>query len=341
MLVVEQDVVGNVVGLEDLVVLMDGVVDDGAHAVHLQELVQTLGNLVQLLVDAGCEGVMYLALVADDARLHADEVVLRSLAPVGILALAQEFLGLQVVVGIILIAQRDGRDVQLLEALDEGLVTIAVGQHLDQALLGAVVAVLATALALGNPQRGTLLLYGKMHISRQLHGSGQRLDAAQVALHDKALVQTHQLGDPVINEQVVANGDFARVAAAFQQQVAQLGRVEHDVAMVGDKGVGNLLVQIFLAAGGQRCARLGHQTLDEGFHHLDLELVLGVDAEQHVFEFRILVVRQCHCHNLLETGLLYQDGHCGLEILVGNRADVLIFHWNGYVLVLYHSGLSG
>ena len=178
-----------------------------------------------------------------------------------------------------------------------------------------------------------------MHIPRQLHGSGKRLDAAQVALHDKALVHAHQLGDPVIDEQVVANGDFARITATFQQQVAQLRRVQNDIAVIGDEGVGHLFVQVLDATGREGGACLGHQALDEGLHHLDLELMLGVDAQQHVLEFRVLVVGQCHGHNLLETGFLHQDGHCGLEILVRNRADVLILNWNGYVLVLYHSSL--
>ena len=110
--------------------------------------------------------------------------------------------------------------------------------------------------------------------------------------------------------------------------------------MIGDKGVRHFLVQIFGTARGERRACLGHQTLNKGLHHLDLELVFGVDAQQYMLELRVLVIRQCHSHNFLETGLLNQDGHCSLEILVRNRADVLILHRNGNVLVLYHSGLS-
>ena len=113
-LVIEQDVMGDVVGLEDLVVLMDGMVDDSAHAIHFQELVQTLRNLVECLVDTGREGIVNLALVADDTRLHADKVILGSLAPIRILALAQELLGLEVIIGIILITQGDGCDIQFL-----------------------------------------------------------------------------------------------------------------------------------------------------------------------------------------------------------------------------------
>ena len=183
------------------------------------------------------------------------------------------------------------------------------------------------------------LLHGKVHVTRQLHGGGQRLDAAQVALDDETLVHPHQLGNPVIDEQVVADGNLTCVASALDEQIAQLGRVQHDVAVVGDKGVRHFLVQVLGAACGQRRGGFGHQTFNKGLHHLHLELVLALDVQQHFLQVGVLVVGQCHGHDLLETRLLHQNRHRRLEILVRQRTDVLILHWNGYVFVLYHSGL--
>lgn len=53
--VVKEHVVRDVVGLENLVVSMNGVVDDGADALHSEQPVQVGRYSVELLVDAWCE----------------------------------------------------------------------------------------------------------------------------------------------------------------------------------------------------------------------------------------------------------------------------------------------
>ena len=287
---------------------MNRVVDDAADAAHCQQLVQVFGYLVKLVVDAGRERVVDLALLAHQPGAHAQQIIIGRLLPVGILVLHQEFLGLEVVVRVILITDGHRGNVQLLEALDDALVAVAVAQHLDQALLGAVVAVLAAALALRDPDGLVLLRDAEVHVARQLYGGLQRLDAAQVALDDEGFVQSSQLVDPVIDEQVVADGYLARRPAALEQQIAQLCRVKDDVAVVGDEHVGHVGVGVLLhATAGQTGCRLGDETLKERAHHTHLKLVLRVQAQQHILEFAIFVVGQSHAHNALEQGFLDQD----------------------------------
>ena len=248
-------------------------VDDVANALHGEQAVQVARNLVELVVDAGGKRVVDMSLELGNAGLHADEVVFLGLLEVGVLALEQVLASLEAVVGVILIAQCDGGDVQLLEALDERHVAVAVGEHLDEALLGAVVAVLAASLALGNPDGAFLLSEHEVHIARELQRGGHGLQAAQVALDDKALVQSHELGDPVVDEQVVANGNFARVHVMLNHEVAQQCRVENDVAVVGNECVGHIFLQVLETAGGEAARGFGEQAVDKWLHELGLQVI--------------------------------------------------------------------
>ena len=90
------------------------------------------------------------SLVAEDARLHVDQVILRCFLVFRVIAFDLEFLCFQEVAGVIFIGDGGRDDVQLFQPVDEAAFT-SHRQHLQYAVLGAVVGVLGSAFPLGNP----------------------------------------------------------------------------------------------------------------------------------------------------------------------------------------------
>ena len=149
----------------------------------------------------------------------------------------------------------------------------AHGKHFQQGVLRAVVGVLGAALALRNPDVLFLFIDGKVHVAAQPGAAFEHLAHAHRALHDERLVDAHELLDPGIDEQVVADGDFHRRGeTVLQQEQAEESRVEHDVTVVRDEGViadGKALrVEVDGGAGAH------DELFDEGIKHafLDFEV---------------------------------------------------------------------
>ena len=61
--------------------------------------------------------VAHAALVAEDARLHVVEIVLATLLKSGVVTLLLELLSLQIVTGVVLIADGEGYDIQVTQQI--------------------------------------------------------------------------------------------------------------------------------------------------------------------------------------------------------------------------------
>ena len=96
------------------------------------------------------------------------------------------------------------------QAVDE-VAAAAYSHHLQHTLLCAVVAILRTSLALGNPYGLLLLTDGVVHVARHAGRGFEHLAHGESALNDEGFVDANQFLNPGIDEQIVTNGNLHRV----------------------------------------------------------------------------------------------------------------------------------
>ena len=149
-----------------------------------------------------------MTLIAEDTGLHTYQIIHRSLLPVCVIALLLELLCLQKIAWVILITDRQRYKMQLLQTLDDTAFSTH-RHHLQNTLLGAVVAILGSTLSLGNPDILILLLDGEMHVIGKTLARHEHLAHTQGTLHDKRLVDTNQVLDPRKRQKVVTDGNLA------------------------------------------------------------------------------------------------------------------------------------
>ena len=131
---------------------MDSAVDNVTNVAHNFVLISIGRNLVEFLIYALRKGEVHTALVLQQTSLHTEEIVALRFLEVGILALEQEFLCFEIIVGVKFIADRHRHKIDFLEALNETL-SATKSKHFYETLLCTVVTVFAAAFALGNPNR--------------------------------------------------------------------------------------------------------------------------------------------------------------------------------------------
>ena len=84
-----------------------------------------------------------------------------------------------------------------------------------------------------DPDRVPPRVHGVTDILRQQLGRRQqRTRTSDIALHNKALVESHQIGHPGLGEQIVTNGNGQRIGARSVQRVIGIGRVHHNIPVV-------------------------------------------------------------------------------------------------------------
>ena len=133
------------------------------------------------------------------------------------IALLLELLGFEEVAGVVFVRNGQRHEVQALDALQRRALA-AHRHHLQEGFLRAVVGVLGTPLALGNPDVLALLGNGVVHILAQLLAARQFLTYGSGTLHDERLVDAHQRADPGTYEQVVAYGYLNRCGETVRNQ---------------------------------------------------------------------------------------------------------------------------
>ena len=102
--------------------------------------------------------IVYTTFIAKDTRLHVVEVILAGLLKGRVIAFLLQFLSLEIVAGVVLVADRQGHDIEFLKVTTHR-------QHLQHSLLGTVVGVLCPTLALGQPDVLLLLCHSEMDVT--------------------------------------------------------------------------------------------------------------------------------------------------------------------------------
>ena len=69
------------------------------------------------------------------------------------------------------------------------------------------------------------------------------------AVHHDALVESHQVGNPIVDEQIVADSNLGSTSVGAQERQVEQRGIEHDVAMVGYHRIGLRVGDIVDAAG--------------------------------------------------------------------------------------------
>ena len=158
-----QEIERHIIAWIETVVTMYLVVDMGSNGIEEFLLRHLRVEGIQILIDTwGCM-IMHMSLVTEDTGLHAYEIIHRSLLPSFHITLLLILLSLEEVARIELIADRQRYEMELLQSFDNTTFTTH-RHHLEDALLGTVIAILGSTLSLGNPDILVLLLDGEMHI---------------------------------------------------------------------------------------------------------------------------------------------------------------------------------
>ena len=158
-----QEIERHIIAWIETVVAMYLVVDMSSNGIEEFLLRHLWVEGIQILIDTwGCM-IMHMSLVTEDTGLHTYEIIHRSLLPSFHITLLLILLSLEEVARIVLIADRQRYEMELLQSFDNSTFT-AHRHHLEDALLGTIIAILGSTLSLGNPDILVLLLDGEMHV---------------------------------------------------------------------------------------------------------------------------------------------------------------------------------
>ena len=194
-------------------------------------------DFVEPGVDAGQGFVVDASLLPEDAGLHVVQVVLLALLERRIVPLHLELLCLEVVAGVVLVADAERHEVKVLEPVHDAAFA-SHRKHLEERLLRLVATVLGSAFALGNPDVLVLLVDGIVHVAAHGLTALQELPWAEAPFDCEGFVELDERLYPGIDEEVVADGNLAgRGEAVLVKHKVEDSAVEHDVAMVADEGV--------------------------------------------------------------------------------------------------------
>ena len=183
--------------------------------------------------DGFAEGNMHTAFLLQDAREDAVQVFARLLGIARILRLV-EFQGFQNVARLPLVADAHRDDMQVGQGLDLVL-RLTHAEHLDDALIRQVDAILRATVALGYPNALLLLLDGVAHILRQVQRAlVELLDVAPGTRHLEHLVAPAYIDHHGIHHEVGTKGNLGGLKALRHQIILQQAGVEHDIAMIRD-----------------------------------------------------------------------------------------------------------
>ncbi len=116
------------------------------------------GEFFEPCVDGRCTMIVYTTFIAKDTRLHVVEVILAGLLKGRVIAFLLQFLGLEIVAGVVLVADGQGHDIEFLKVTTHR-------QHLQHSFLGTVVGVLCPTLALRQPDVLLLLCHSEMDVT--------------------------------------------------------------------------------------------------------------------------------------------------------------------------------
>lgn len=239
-------VVADIIDWIDFVSCVYSAVDDATDLNNKVVFVIDVSEMFKLIVDGACHLYVNATFVAEEARLHAQQIVVLTFVEVRVFFLEEEFLSLEVVVGVELVGEGDGADVELSNRL-VGVSSAGEGEHFDDAFLCKVVGVFGSTFALRYPDRAVFVGDDKAYIFRKLLRGFESFDKAKVALDDETFVELYERFNPRINEEVVAEGDLARAISVVDEADVEEGGVEHNVAMVGNISVFLLFAAIFVA----------------------------------------------------------------------------------------------
>ena len=143
---------------------MDAAVYQDRHTAEQFLLGQRTVHRRQFIVDAGCRLEVYPAFEAEQPGLHVQQVVRLTLLESGIVALLLELLRLEIVARVVFVRDGERSDVHLHQAVQD-VPLAANGKHLQHTFLRAVVGILGTPFALGNPDGLPFRGDGVVHIA--------------------------------------------------------------------------------------------------------------------------------------------------------------------------------
>ena len=278
-LLIMKHIVSDIINREDLITAVDCLVDKATDISCGSIIIGEISELVEFGVNARGELEMNFSFKLEEACFHAEEVVMLRLFETRVTTFHQELASLEIIVGIELVRDRHRHKVDFLKAVDERAFA-GDGEHLDERLLCMVGTILSPTLTLGNPYRLLLIEDGMVDICAELLGGKEPLAQTGVALHDERLIESHQVIDPIEDQEVIADSHLRRGdTLAHQCQIEKRG-IEHDVAVVGDIHIiDSRIVELYTTEADARSSGLGEH-LEEWTHNLILKIILIVDLQK-------------------------------------------------------------
>ena len=173
---------------------------------------------------------MDLPLGLNDAREDAIEVFTR-LFDVFSATTFVEFDGLQDVATFPFVADTDRNDVEFAQRFDL-ILRLTHAEHLDDSLVGVVVSVLGTPVALGYPYAFVPLEHGMADVIAQMARRHIEIAHASSTLHPEHFVRLADVGHQSGLHQIGTKGNLGGLSFVFDEQLLKQQRVENNVAMI-------------------------------------------------------------------------------------------------------------
>ena len=275
-LTIEQ-IVGDVVIGPEFIGAEDTLVDELGDAF----VVLVVGAVIKLhqiaLRDELTNLEMDTTLGLENARQDAVEILARLLDVLDILT-GIELQRLQDIARLPFIGHSDGGYVQLAQS-GNLILGLAHAEHLDDALIRLVIAVLRPAVALGYPDGFALFLDDVADIAGEVEGAlVEVLDAASWALYTEHPVGLADIDHQRIHHQIGTKGDLSGFQACIDQGILQQGGVEHDVTVIADKQIGRAFLQLLGTVERERRDAVMNDLLIHLVHDAILELLDGLET---------------------------------------------------------------
>lgn len=274
-----EKVVGNVVVWPQMIVVIDAAVDDMSHLLMILALCAMTEADEFAGVDGRTDFEMHTSLEIEDAELGALDVFSWVLDIV-LVARHIDLEGLLDVTWLPLVGDADRQQMELNEG-EYLVITATHAEHLDEALIGVIVAILGTTIALRYPHRTVLVTDDVTDVLRQVHRASIELLGGTASLDTEHLVRLADVNDQLRRHEIGSEGDLGGRKAVLVQHVLQKTRIKHDVAMIGDEKIRLLTRDARKAIEGERRDAAGNDLIIERAHHLRLKLIDAAESGYH------------------------------------------------------------
>lgn len=145
-----------------------------------------------------------------------------------------------------------------------------------------------------------------MYICRQLTCGVESLEFFYIAFDNETAVELYKVGNPVVNQQIVADRHLREGHFGPDKAKIQKGGVENYVAMVRQECETFVRADIFKTGRAETVCGLSYKHFKKVAHYPVLEITLVLYRKQFIDKCLIVDIGHYIPDGMLEAGLFYQ-----------------------------------